>query len=508
MLALSIFSQSPTCDIDICKMFTTCLPPPFRGRVGEGVIKIITKSLLQNSIGSKIFTEANMLFFLRSVFISTIISQVKKSKWTLISLSFLTFFLSSSALADSQSLDGIAAIVNDKVITQGQLNKAMTIAQEQFQQANTPMPPLNVVRKKVLDHLIDTQLQLQMAKKMGIKVGNKQIDSTISRIAQQNHLTIDQLKNTVTQTGMSYADYRKEISKQITISMVQQKAVAPRVVVSDQEVKDYLANPQTQASNNTPNTGSYHIQDIMIALPDGASSQQIEAAKQRAQTIMALLRKGTSVSDVVAQQSDLQLNHLGWHPFNELPDLFKSAVQTMQTGDVAGPIIAPNGVHIIKLEAVVKGGATASQELPVETHVRHILIKTTPMETDAKAKAKLEKLRAVILKDHDFARVAKENSQDPGSALKGGDLGWTMPGTLDPVFTQQMDQLKPGQISEPFKSQFGWHILQVLGRKDAKHNLAYLQQQAREAIYQRKFQSEVKVWMKNLQGQAYVKIMK
>jgi peptidyl-prolyl cis-trans isomerase SurA len=418
---------------------------------------------------------------------------------------FCTFFLlcSLSSRADAP-LDRIVAVVNDSVITQSQLDKQIDLTKMQLQQTNAPLPPASELRSKVLQNLIDEQLQLQMAQKAGIKVSDDDLNQAIAHIAQQNGISVDDLKSKLAAQGMNYDQYQQQIRKQMLLNQIQQQMVASKVSVSQQEISDVTPILAKQPAADA----SYHLLDMYVPLSDHPTTQQVNDAQQRAQGLITKLRAGADFQQVVSasttSSTPLQGGDLGWHTINEMPDAFVGLVKNMQVGDVGGPIRAANGFHIIKL-AEVHGNSQTSHNL-VQTHVRHILIKPTPLANDTQVKDRLTRLRAQILNGADFAKLAEINSQDPGSKIKGGDLGWVEPGELDPTFEAQMNKLKPGDTSEPFKSQFGWHIVQVLGRKTVQDNKAYLKEQASQLVYQRKVQEALKNWLQGLRSQAYIKI--
>lgn len=417
-------------------------------------------------------------------------------------------FLGLIALTASAdvAIDHIVAIVNDGVITQSQLDRQFALAQEQLQQTHGPMPAASVLRDQVLQHMIDEQLQLDLAKKLGIKVTDADVDRAIAGIAQQNSISVAELQTKVVQQGMTYDQYQQQIRKQMIISQLQQHEVASRVTVSQQEINDALSAMAKQPVQKDP---SYHLLDMVVPLSETPTPQQVSAAQQLAQSIVVKLRAGADFGQTVlagaSYKPPLQGGDLGWHKLSELPDLFVAPVQHLQPGNITDPINTPNGFHILKLVEAQGVGPVTHQT--VQTHVRHILIKTTPVENDAQVQDRLARLRVQILNGVDFAKLAIINSQDPGSASKGGDLGWVDPGMLDPTFEAQMNQLKVGEVSQPFKSAFGWHIVQVLERKTVTDSKTYLQNQAQQAVYQRKFQEAVQNWLRGVRTQSYVKIL-
>lgn len=424
------------------------------------------------------------------------------------------------AMAESGpvGLDAIVAVINDGAITSSQLNDQLRLAIRQLEATHTPIPPRDVLRKKVLDHMIDNELQLQAAKKTGIEVDDAAVDKAIAHIAEQNHVSIGVLQKKLQEEGMNYKQYRKEIHNALVLNEIQQRGIAPRVFVSDQEVTDFLAihgkelaAAQRQQAVATP--GIYHVQIIIVPLPEAATKEQIATTKQEAQKVFAQLNANTNfeqfVTTKIGTDLNLQQQDLGWRKLEQLPDLYIKPVQNMQPGTLMAPIRAPNGFHIIKL-AESRGGsvptAIASPNM-VETHVRHILIKSNPLQVDAQMKARLERLRASILAGTPFEQVAAANSQDPGSVGKGGDVGWVTAGALDPAFEAVMNHMKVGQVSMPFKSQFGWHILQVMDRKTRHDPEGLRRNQAKQIVFQQKMNAELQRWLQAQRNTGYVKVL-
>ncbi len=406
----------------------------------------------------------------------------------------------------AQTLDKIAAVVNDNVITENQLNQQIHLYSQQMQLAQTPLPAN--LRSNVLQQMIDTQLQIELAKKTGISVDDASVTQAITRIAAQNGLTLAQLQAKIAQQGMNYNNYRAEIKKQMLISDLQQREVAPRVIITEQAVTDFLrqhGNKLTAVQTNPNATAQpvlYHVRDILIPVPASATPQQAADALKQANSLLAKIKTGVNV--------DVQASDLGWRTLKDLPDIFAPIVKNMQPGTLSQPIKAENGYHIVQLlsvrgAAVNNNSAVALQSYT--THARHILIKTNPLTPDDEVKIRLVRIRDAILHGANFAQEAQENSQDPGSASKGGDLGWVNPGMLDPTFEKVMNGLKPGQISEPFKTAFGWHIVQVLERKNIAGSQSLLRNQARIILYQHKFGEALQNWLQQLRSQSYVKVM-
>lgn len=444
-------------------------------------------------------------------------------QFLLLVISFSCCFVLPIAHAAAQSLDKIVAVVNDVPITQNALNKQIQITTQQLQASGMKLPANTTLHGYVLEQIIDTELQLEMAKKLGLKIDDKMLDKAISDIAQRNGLSAAVLQTKLEQQGMSFSNYREEIRQQILLSQLQEKMVAPRINVSEQEVADVLANSgnslkQMMPKQHLPSSESntrYHIEDIYVPLPEKPTPAQMTTARQQAQAVLVQAQKGTSFAQIAKsapKDQPLSGGDLGWRTLEQIPDIFDKAVRDLNQGGVAGPIQAPNGLHILRLIAKTgDNNATAAKNTisnnTNQYQVRHILLRTNPLLSDEQAKQRLLEIRDNILRGGDFAKLASDNSQDPGSAVKGGDLGWLTPDMVDPRFAEVMTQSKVGEVSQPFKSQFGWHILEVLAMKKSDNNKAFLQNQARQIVYQRKYQEALKAWLKQLRAQAYIKIM-
>lgn len=400
-------------------------------------------------------------------------------------------------------LDKVVAVVNDQVILESELDQQVAQVVQEINQSNTSMPPMSVLRKRILDQMITLKLELQEAANDGITVSDDDVNQAVNRIAQRNGLTLSQLPEKLKEQGMDYADFRKRLRDQIIIEKVQSKIVQDQLNVTQREVDAQIKADQENGNADT----QYHLSHILIATPLNPTPAQVAAARQKAQTIYEKLTHGADFATTAIATSDgqqaLKGGDLGWRKQSELPTLFSDIVPAMKPGDVSKPIQSSSGFHIIKLDDVKRHD---NKITVTQTHVRHILIKTNVLMTDAQAKAKLEELRKKIQAGADFAALAKEYSQDSGSAQNGGDLGWMDPGTVVPAFETVMNKTQVGQVSEPFKSQYGWHILQVLGRRKADQTQESLKNKAYEELYKRKSEQIVNDWLSQIRGSAYIKI--
>jgi peptidyl-prolyl cis-trans isomerase SurA len=406
----------------------------------------------------------------------------------------------AAVAAPLEPVDKIVAVVNDDVITSTELANRLHSIKEQLKNQSAPIPPDADLKRQVLDRMILASLQLQLADKNGIRVDDETLNRTIERIAQDNKLTLPQFRSVLEREGYDFATFREDIRREITISRVQQRQVNDRITVTDQEIDNFLAAQRAHG-----NTGAeYHLAHILIAVPDAASPERIQAARRRAEDVLKRLRAGANFQETAIAMSDgqqaLQGGDLGWRKAEELPTLFVEPVMHMKTGDISDLIRSPSGFHIIKL----LDQRNDQRHIVTQTHARHILIRTDELTNDAAARARLNDIRKHVQDGADFGELARKFSSDTATATNGGDLGWVNPGDMVPSFQAQMDKLATGELSQPFKTRFGWHIVQVLGRRRHDDTTAFVRSQARKAIRQRKAEEELQSWLARLRDDAYV----
>jgi peptidyl-prolyl cis-trans isomerase SurA len=404
-----------------------------------------------------------------------------------------------TAVAHPLLVDRVAAIVNRDVITQSEFEAKLQQVIGQMQQQGTPLPDRKTLASQVMEHMIMDHILLQRAKADRIKVDEGQVTVAMEAMAAHNHLTLPDFQKAVAKHGMNYDMLASDVRNELIINQLRKREVLGRIHVSDREVDNFLNGGRNTSQQE------YQLAHIMIRLPAAATPQQVEARQARAAAALAALKAGKPFSQVAASYSDagdaLRGGELGWQPSSELPDLFLQALATLKPNGVSGILRSPNGFHIIKLENV---RTAAHQAVAVEkTHARHILIKTSDVVSDQEARAKLERIRTRLLQGADFAQLAKLDSQDT-SAAQGGDLGWIAPGETVPEFERAMNALKPGEISPPVKSQFGWHLIQVLERRQFEASDADLRDRARQAIGMRKAEEAYQQWLRELRDEAYV----
>jgi peptidyl-prolyl cis-trans isomerase SurA len=401
-------------------------------------------------------------------------------------------------------LDKVVAIVNHDVITASELDAQVEVARQQLLARKIEEPPASVLRKQVLNHLIDEQIELQLAKNNDLSVDNAELDETISKIAASNHLSLEEMRAALEQQGTPFAKYRENIRKEMLINRVQQSAVGKEITVSMKQVNDYLKSSEHIAS--TPQT--FHVQNIVVPLPEEPTTAQIAKAKQKAIEVIKKARAGADFSQLALSESSahdaLEGGDLGERHLAELPEIFAEQVVKMKIGDVKGPLRTGNGFQIIKLVGV---SHTDVHHQVTKTHVRHILLKPGVNMTEAEADRQIRNLFEQLKSGKDFAAMAKQYSLDHASAAKGGDLGWVTADELVPSFAEAMNQLPLNVISKPVKTPFGWHLIQVLERKTVDDSDAYQRQQVRQFLYQRKFNEAVQNWQQHMRSSAYVQII-
>jgi len=432
-----------------------------------------------------------------------------KSLYSLILGLSLIFTFSNSGLSAEQSqdveLDRVVAIVNNDVITSSELKDRIDQIKQQLAQKHTQLPPEAVLRKQVLERMILDEIQLQLAKASGIRVDDEQLNRVIENIAQQNHMNLEQFRQTLERQGLPFAKFREAIRKEVIIGQLRKNKVDNHVYVSEQEVENQISKMGSEALLNT----EYHLANILIPVPETASPEQIDDAKAKANSVYAQLSLGadfakTAIS-VSAGQRALQGGDLGWIKQGQLPTAFADIIPKMKKGEITKPLRSASGFHILKL---LDTRTDQEKHVVEQTLARHILIKPSEILTNEEARKKLERLRNEIVAGRDFGAVARASSDDTGSAADGGNLGWVSPGTMVPEFEEEMNKLKPGEISQPFQTRFGWHIVQVLSRRKHDDTKAYLTAQAHKQIEQRKIEEATENWLRRIRDEAYVKIVK
>ncbi len=398
--------------------------------------------------------------------------------------------------AKINELNRIVAVVDDDVITALELDERIQLVTRQLQAKQTAAPSAEQLRRQVLDRLILERLQLAEAKGRGIRVDDETVNQVLTAIATENQLSLEQFREVLARDGMDFPRFRESVRDEVTIARLRNAVIDSKVTVAPQEVNQLLESAQ-------PQDNEYHLLHILITVREAASPTEVQEAAAKAKQVVAELRGGADFGQMaVAYSGDdhsLQGGDLGWRKSGQLPTAFVKVVQSMQPGEIADPIRSSSGFHILKLADKREQAARTV----VQTHARHILIKSGD-EDDGEAKVRIERLAQRLDAGEDFAELARSNSEDPGSAVKGGDLGWANPGDFVPAFQEAVDKLDPGQRSAPFKSQVGWHIVELIQRRRQQDASEQQRAQAQELLRQRKIDEQTETWLRQLRDEAYV----
>ena len=404
--------------------------------------------------------------------------------------------------AANVELDRIVAIVNDDIIAKSELETRLVRVRERLRQSGTTPPPAGALRKQVLERLILTRLQLQLARDSGVRVDDERLNTTLLRIAQRNGLTLRGFRDALERDGYDFATFREEIREEVMISEVRRRQVENQVRITQRDIDDYLSTMESQGAE--ANRHRYRLGHILIAVPDGASSATIDEARERAERMLADIRAGADFASMAVTHSDgqqaLEGGDLGWRQASELPTMFGDAVVRLEVGGVTEPIRSASGFHLVKL--VDKRGA--ERQIVEQTRARHILITPDELTDENAARRRLATLRERIVNGEDFGELARVHSDDPGSAPKGGDLGWIDPGNTVPAFERVMESVEAGGLSRPFKSQYGWHIVQVLERRERDDTDAARRAEATRRLRARRIEENMQAWVRRVRDEAYV----
>jgi len=409
----------------------------------------------------------------------------------------------NAVAAKIQSVDRIVAIVDDEVIVRSEVSEKLAQVVAQMRAKKAKLPPKKILVRQVLERLIVDKIQLAAAARAGINVSEEMLAQAVSNIARNNKMSISEFRTAVEASGLSFKKFRNQIRKQITTKRYRNKEMRSRIHITEREIDAYIAKGQRRSGKKS----AFHLLHILVATPEGSSADKIQAAKRKAQKLVKKLRGGADFQNIALSDSDgqqaLEGGDLGWRSANQLPSVFADIVPKMGRGDITNPIRTSSGFHIIKL-ADYKGGK--ANHLVEQTKARHILVRTSEITSDDDARVRLEQLKLRLDGGEDFATLARSHSDDQASSIKGGELGWINPGDVVPDFEQQMKLLGVTQISKPFRTQYGWHIVQVLERR--RHDLTgdIQRSQAREAIHKRKAVEETALLLRRLRDEAYVEI--
>ncbi len=399
-------------------------------------------------------------------------------------------------------MDRVAAIVNENVVTTSELDEQVAMITERLEQQRTALPDAEVLRKQVLDRLVVQEVQMQRANRVGIKISDEQLNAALADVAQRNNLRLADLPRALASQGVDYASYRDNMRKEITLTSLRQRDVIAKINVTPRELEQFIERQKRMPSE----TMEYNVSHILIAVPQEASQTQVDELSKRAQDIYV---RSTGTEDfgrlAVAysnSQTALESGSLGWRKGPELPTFFAEEIVKLKAGGISKPIRTPSGFHLIKLNET--RDISGSNKVVEQNHARHILIKPNELQDDATVKQKLTSIRERILKGEDFSAFASSMSEDPGSSVNGGDLGWNGPGTFVPEFEATLARLNDNDISEPIRTQFGWHVIQLLGRRSFDTTEEQMRNRAYNQLRESKADEETELWLRRLRDEAFV----
>jgi peptidyl-prolyl cis-trans isomerase SurA len=413
-------------------------------------------------------------------------------------LAFILAFQAGTLAA--KPLNRIVATVNDNVVLESELINRETMIVDQLQQQNAQLPPQAALRKQVLDRLIIENLQLQLAERSGVRIDDVTLNKNLQTMARQNSMSLDEFRQVLEKDGFNYVAFREQFRNQLTMNRIRQQMVDSRVEVTEQEVDHLLA---TAASFNDQNR-EYHLGHILVSVPEAASPEEVKKGKARTDEILERLRSGADFESTAIAESDGQqaLNggDLGWRKTGQLPSFFSDVVGALKVGQISNPIRSPSGFHIVKI-LDIRGDERHTIK---QTKARHILLQPDTLVSEEEVELRIRQLYDRIVQGEDFGTLARANSQDPGSGSEGGELGWVTPGEMVPEFEKAMNELEVGEVSEPVKSRFGYHLIQVTDRREHDNTRDYQRTRARESIRQRKTDEELEIWLRRLRDESYV----
>ncbi len=419
----------------------------------------------------------------------------------------LIYFLSLTVAttlshAAIKPLDHIIVVVNDDVITYAMLEDRVKDFHKQLELSQLSRIEPEALKKQVLERMIRDTIQIQRAKLFGITVDDLMLNRMLEQLAKSNKMSLEMFRDTIESEGINYTRFREQTRDEIIIKQLQERIVVSKINVSDQEIQQFIEQNESSDSSDV----TYHLRHILIATPESATPEDIDKAKEQADFVYKRLAQGSKFEDLAIKESSgrnaLKGGDLGERKANELPQLFVDAVKDLSSGESSKPVKSASGFHLLHLIS-----SSNDQLMVKQTHARHILIRPNDEVSDDQARETLLKVKQEIEDGKSFAELASEYSDDPGSKIKGGDLGWAGPGDFTPVFENVSNSLSIGQISEPFKTQFGWHILEVLAHRDHDQTKTNKQNRARNAIQKRKIDEELRLWLRRIRDEAYVEFI-
>ena len=412
--------------------------------------------------------------------------------------------LHAKTLSDSgELLDRVVALVDEGVVLQSQLDEQVKMISMQLRERGTRMPPEEVLRTQVLENLIVQEVQMQRAERIGISIGDEQLNLALAQVAERNNTTLSEMPERLAADGIDYAVFRQQLRREMTLDALRQRDVMAKIAVSDREIDRWLEQYEATRGSQL----DYDISQILLALPQDPTREQLAEIERRAGEIHARLAGGADFAELAVAESDgqqaLSGGRLGWRRGSRLPPQFSDAIQSLDAGEFSEPVRSNSGFHIFLVNDVRGGDDKVVQ---VQTKARHILLKTNEVLDDATVRARLEEFRERVLAGESFDDIARLESEDPGSAARGGALGWNPPGTFVPQFEAVLAALEPGEISEPFQSPFGWHIILLEDRAERDTTDEIKRRRAVEAIRQSKLEQETELWLRQLRDEAWVEM--
>ena len=414
----------------------------------------------------------------------------------------LGFLVSTNTYTKIELIDRVVAVVDSGVIMESQLNSRVDEILMRLKNDKAELPPLNLLEEQVLDRLIIEEIQLQLADRAGIKISDSELNQTLSRVSSQNNLSLEEFRLKLEAEGTSYKSFRDTIKKELIIQRVQRGKVGAKIDISEQELENFINSEE----GRTQLAEQYNVQHILLSVKSGLSEIEIEAIEDEAVSLLERLENGESFEKLAASysagQKALEGGFLGWRTSAELPSLFAEVVTELTVGEVAQPVRSGAGFHILKLTE--KRGNTV--KFLDQTLARHILVQPSEIRTENQAEILINDIYKRLKEGEDFKQLARQFSEDPGSKMDGGELGWSNPGDYDPAFEMTLNATEIGQLSEPVKSSFGWHIIEVMDRRNEDVSQEEQKNRAYQIIFKRKFDQELQSTLIELRAEAYVDI--
>ena len=416
-------------------------------------------------------------------------------------LAAATLLLSLQSRAQMEMLDQVVAIVDDDVIMASELRERVQSITQTLQTRGAELPPEDVLIRETLDRLILESLQLQLAQRVGVRISDAQLNAAMERVAAQNRMSLEEFRQALEAQGESFTAMREQVRREMLIQQVQRGNVNQRIQLSEQEVENFLESSEGQKLVQP----EYRVLHALLPLDSDASDTEVQAAREHVQSLLRRIRAGEDFGEVVSASGGEYTftgGDLGWRKLEDMPSLFADVAPELDKGETSDPIRSPSGWHLVHMADRQGGG----EQIVSQTRVRHILIRPSEILTPEEAREKVAELKSRIEAGEDFAELAREHSEDIGSATEGGDLGWTMPGQMVPEFEAAMNDTPVGELSEPVRSQFGWHLLEVLERREQDMSQQAMKNRAMEVLHQRKYEEELDAWLRKLRDEAFVDI--